>query len=524
MDATSYILLAALGVVSTVTIFLIVYLISVRAQSKEIEKKRIEAERKLREARREAEDMVKDSLNEAKRIAIKESRDFERDQKEKTSELSKLEKRFQKREEQLERKAASLQEKEEVLKKQSELVEREEERAAQTLKNAERMLKESQQKLENVAGLSLEDARELLKESILSEVRQETASEVRQIEEEARKTAEERSKSIIATSIQRMTNEFVADACVSVVSLPSDDMKGRIIGREGRNIRAIEQATGVDLIIDDTPGAVILSCFNPVRREIAKVSIERLVADGRVHPARIDEIVQKVKAEYDQMIQETGERSSFEVGIQGLHPELIKHLGTLKFLTSSSQSVLQHSIETANIAGIIAAELDMNVRLAKRAGLLHDIGKALDETTEGNHAEIGADLLKKLGESNEVVEAVRRHHVENLHGVNPLAVILQAANSLSSFRPGARKDFLEKAIGRMRDLEGAIGQVQGIEQAYVIKSGREVRALVSPTVFDDAAVTTLAKSVARKIRDDLRYPGPVRVTMVREQRSTSLAK
>jgi ribonuclease Y len=524
MDATSYILLAALGVVSTVTVFLIIYLISVRTQAKEIEKRRVDAERKLREARRDGEDKVKEALNEAKRIAIKETREFERDQKDKTGELSKLEKRFQKREEQLDRKAATLTEKEEVLRKQSELVEREEERAAQALKNAERILKESQQKLENVAGLSLDEARELLKESILTEVRQETASEVRQIEDEARRTAEERSKSIIATALQRMTNEFVADACVSVVALPSDDMKGRIIGREGRNIRAIEQATGVDLIIDDTPEAVILSCFNPVRREIAKVSIERLLADGRVHPARIDEIVQKVKAEYDQMIQEAGERAGFEVGIQGLHPEIVRSLGTLKFMTSANQSILQHSVETAQIAGILAAELDLNVRVAKRAGLLHDIGKAFDETIEGNHAEIGADFLKKLGEAPEVVEAVRRHHVENLQGVNPLAVVVQAANSLSSFRPGARKDFLEKAIGRMRELEGAVAQVQGIEQVYVVKAGREVRALVSPSVFDDSAVTTLAKTVARRIRDDLRYPGPVKVTMVREQRSTHLAK
>lgn len=524
MDTTSYILLAALGVVSTVTIFLIAYLIGMKAQSRDIEKKRVEAERKLREARREAEDKVKEALGEAKRLAVKESKDFERDQKDKSSELSKLEKRFQKREEQLERKAAALQEKEDTLRKQSELVEREEERASAALRHAERILKESQEKLENVAGLSLDDARELLKESVLADVRSETASEVRQIEEEARRTAEERSKAIIATALQRMTNEFVADACVSVVSLPSDDMKGRIIGREGRNIRAIEQATGVDLIIDDTPEAVILSCFNPVRREIAKVSIERLLADGRVHPARIDEIVQKVKSEYDQMIQDAGERAGFEVGIQGLHPEMIRSLGMLKYMTSGGQSLLQHSVETAQIAGILAAELDLNVRLAKRAGLLHDLGKAFDETVEGNHAEVGADFLKKMGESPEVVEAVRRHHVDNLQGVHPLAVVVQAANALSTFRPGARKEFLEKAIGRLRELEGAIGEVQGIEQAFVIKAGREIRALVSPTVFDDAAVTVLAKSVARRIRDDLRYPGPVKVTMVREQRTTQLAK
>lgn len=524
MNATSYILLAALGVISAVSIFLIVFLVSMKAQAKELEKKRIDAERRLKEARRDADNMVKEALRDAKKMAVSESKEFEKKQKDKNSELLKLEKRFEKREVQLDRKAKQLEEKEGVLSRQSELIAREEERAAAALKSAERILKESQQKLENVAGLSLDEARDLLRESILIEVRQETAQELREIEEEARRTSEERAKAIIATSIQRMTNEFVADACVTVVSLPSDDMKGRIIGREGRNIRAIEQATGVDLIIDDTPEAVILSCFNPIRREIAKVAIERLVADGRVHPARIDEIVQKVKGEFEAIMLESGERSSFEVGIQGLHPDLIRALGTLRFLTTGSQSVLQHSIETAQIAGIMAAELDLNVRVAKRAGLLHDVGKALDETSEGNHAEVGATLLKNCGEAPEVIEAVRKHHVENLHGVSPAAVVVQAANALSSFRPGARKDFLEKAIGRMKDMEGAICGVQGIEQAYVIKSGREVRALVSPTVFDDAAVTTLAKSVARKIREDLRYPGAVRVTMIREQRATQLAK
>lgn len=524
MNATFYILLIAIGVISAVSIFLIVYLVSIKAQAKELEKKRIEAERRLKEARRDAEGMVKEALKDAKRVAVKESRDFEKTQKEKNSELARLEKRFQKREEQLERKAKQLEEKEAELKRQIEAVAREEERANQALKRAENSLKESQQKLENAAGLSLDEARDLLKESILSEVRQETANEVRQIEEEARKSNEERARSIIATSIQRMTNEFVADACVTVVSLPSDDMKGRIIGREGRNIRAIEQATGVDLIIDDTPEAVILSCFNPIRREIAKVAIERLVADGRVHPARIDEIVAKVKKEFDAIMQETGEKSSFEVGLEGLHPELVKYLGSFRFMTTGSQSVLQHSIETAQIAGIMAAELDLNVRSAKRAGLLHDIGKALDESAEGSHAEVGASLLKKLGESADVIEAVRKHHATDLHGANPLAVVVQAANTLSGFRPGARKEFLEKAIGRMKDMESAVCDVQGIEQAYVIKSGREVRALVSPTVFDDASVATLTKSVARKIREDLRYPGAVKVTMIREQRATQFAK
>ena len=311
---------------------------------------------------------------------------------------------------------------------------------------------------------------------------------------------------------------------MSVVSLPTDDMKGRIIGREGRNIRAIEQATGVDLIIDDTPEAVIISCFNPIRREIAKVAIERLVADGRVHPARIDEVVSKVGQEFDVMIREAGERSSFECGVDGLHPEMIVALGKLKFRTAGGQSVLEHSIETSQIAGMIAAELELNVRLAKRAALLHDIGKALDEDTEGHHSAVGAQFAQRLGESPEVVEAIAKHHVEFQQSVGPIAVVVQIANNLSTSRPGARKDYLEKTIGRLKEMESLVTAVQGVDQAFVVKSGKEVRALVSPTVQDDAAVSALARSVAKKIRNDLNFPGQVRVTMVREQRVTQLAK
>jgi ribonuclease Y len=301
-------------------------------------------------------------------------------------------------------------------------------------------------------------------------------------------------------------------------------MKGRIIGREGRNIRAIEQSTGVDLIIDDTPEAIIISCFNPIRREIAKVAIERLVQDGRIHPARIDEVVQKVTTEFDQMIREAGERASFECGIEGMTPELVVALGKLKYRTAGGQSVLQHSVETAQIAGVIAAELDLNVRLAKRAGLLHDIGKALDEETEGHHASVGAQFAQKLGEPPEVVEAIAKHHMEYAQSVNPITVVVQIANQLSTYRPGARKDFLEKAIGRLKDMETLVAEIPGVDQAYVIRSGREVRAMVAPTVMEDEAVSVLARSVAKRIRSDLNYPGQVKVTMVREQRVTSIAK
>lgn len=524
MGVLDYVLIISLGLLAAALAFLIVYLLNMKAQTRELDLKRADAEKRLSEARKAGDEMVKNALREAKELALREGRDHERIQKDKNQELQKVEKRIQKREEAIEKKGQNLEQKEKDLQKRSEFLDREEKHATEGLRNAEKILRESQERLENVARMTLEEAREQLKQTIEAEVRKSAASEVRHIEEEARKTADERARSIIATSVQRLANEFVTDVCVSVVSLPTDDMKGRIIGREGRNIRAIEQATGVDLIIDDTPEAVIISCFNPIRREIAKVAIERLVADGRIHPARIGEIVQKVTAEFDTMIREAGERSSFECGIQGLHPDLIIALGRLKFRTTGGQSVLQHSIETAQIAGILASEMDLNVRVAKRAGLLHDIGKSLDEDNEGNHAQVGFILAQKCGESAEVLEAIAKHHLEHVQGVNPITVIVQSANALSSYRPGARKEFLEKAIGRLRDMETTVTEFPGVEQAFVIKSGREVRALVAPTVFDDEAVSVLAKSVARKIRSDLNFPGQVRVTLVRETRNTALAK
>jgi ribonuclease Y len=524
MGLMEFALIAAVGVLVAALVFMAVYLLNMRAKAREFEAQKKDAERRLAEARREADEMVKDALREAKDLAVRESREHEKFQREKTLEIQKIEKALKKREETFEKKQQTLDQKEKELAKHKELVEREEKRAAEALKSAEKSLVESQEKLESIARLSIDDARELLKQSIESEVRATTASEVRQIEEEARRTAEERARSIIATSIQRIANEFVTDACVSVVSLPADDMKGRIIGREGRNIRAIEQSTGVDLIIDDTPEAIIISCFNPIRREIAKVAIERLVQDGRIHPARIDEVVQKVTTEFDQMIREAGERASFECGIEGMTPELVVALGKLKYRTAGGQSVLQHSVETAQIAGVIAAELDLNVRLAKRAGLLHDIGKALDEETEGHHASVGAQFAQKLGEPPEVVEAIAKHHMEHAQSVNPITVVVQIANQLSTYRPGARKDFLEKAIGRLKDMETLVAEIPGVDQAYVIRSGREVRAMVAPTVMEDEAVSVLARSVAKRIRSDLNYPGQVKVTMVREQRVTSIAK
>ncbi|RDB36248.1 ribonuclease Y [Spirobacillus cienkowskii] len=524
MGAWEYVLIIAIGVAVAALAFLAVHTMNMRALAQELKIKHAEAEKRLSEARQQAEELVKKALREAKEVAINEGRDFERIQREKNLEIKKIEARIQKREETIEKKAQSLDVKEKELKQKLENLELEQHKVQSTLKKAEETLEESKSKLETVARLSQDEAREQLKKAIEVEVRKTASAEIRLAEDEAHKVAEERARNIIATSIQRIANEFVTDATVSVISLPTDDMKGRIIGREGRNIRTIEQATGVDLIIDDTPEAVIISCFNPVRREIAKTAIERLVADGRIHPARIEEVVQKTRAEFDQMIREAGERSSFDCGITGLHPEVIQALGKLKYMTTGGQSVLQHSIETAQIAGILASELELNVRMAKRAALLHDIGKSLDEETEGHHAHVGAMFLQKYGEAPEVVEAALKHHHENLHGSSLITVVVQTANTLSNFRPGARKEFLEKAIDRLKDMETTVEKFDGVEQAYVIKSGREVRAMVSPTVMDDEAVTLLAKTVAKKLRGDLHQSTNIKVTMVREQRATYLAK
>ena len=510
-----------LGAISA---FLVGYTIFLRQARVEAESRRLAVEKNLAEAKEMADRMVKQALQEAKELAARENRDFDRTQREKSNELQKAEKRIQKREEGMDKREQQLGDREKELQGKVDKLGRDEKRVVEAMQIAESVLNESRSKLETVAMLSRDQAREELMKSMQDDARKSVASEVKTIEEEARRTADDRARSIISTSIQRLANEFVSDATVSVITLPSDDMKGRIIGREGRNIRAIEQATGVDLIIDDTPEAVIISCFNPMRREIAKTSIERLIADGRIHPARIDEIVHKVQNEFEQLVREAGERAAFEAGVQGLHSELIMALGRLKYRTTGQQSVLQHSIETAQIAGILASELDLNSKLAKRAGLLHDIGRSLDEDVEGNHATAGAQLAQRLGEIPEVVEVIQKHHTEHLHGTNPITVIVQTANQLSSSRPGARKEFLERSIERLRDMEKTVNGFAEVDHAFVIRSGREIRAMVSPNVMDDEALTILVRQVARRIRSDANHQGQVKVTMVRETRVTQVAK
>jgi ribonuclease Y len=387
----------------------------------------------------------------------------------------------------------------------------------------DQLVKDVQKQLEAVAGMTSEDAKKRLMDTYAEEARHESAKYIKQIEDEARQEADKRSKKILATAIQRYAGDYVSEATVSVVHLPNEDMKGRIIGREGRNIRALEAATGMDLIIDDTPEAVIISGFNPIRREIARLSLEKLIADGRIHPARIEEIVAKTTTELEAAIKEAGEQATFELGIHGIHHELIKYLGRLKYRTSYSQNQLQHAIEVGFLAGSMASELGMNPRQAKRAGLLHDIGKAIDHEVEGSHALIGADLLKKYNESPKIIHAVRAHHEEE-KPESILAVLVQAADALSGARPGARREMLETYVKRLDDLETICKSFKGVEKAFAIQAGREIRVLVENTKVTDEAALLLSKDIAGKIEKELTYPGQIKVTVIRETRAVEYAK
>jgi ribonuclease Y len=385
------------------------------------------------------------------------------------------------------------------------------------------MIEEQKRKLEEIAGISSEEAKNFLIQSMETEAKRDAAVLVRKIEEEAKRTADKQSREIIAYSIQRYAGDFVAENTVSVVNLPSDEMKGRIIGREGRNIRAIEAATGIDLIVDDTPEAVVLSSFDPIRREVARISLERLISDGRIHPGRIEDIVKKVRTEVDTIIRETGERTSFDVGVHDIHPEIINLLGSLKFRKSFSQNVLQHSIEVAHLTGMMAAELKMNVKEAKRAGLLHDIGKAIDHEVEGTHAAIGADYAKRFGESPRIVQAIATHHDDGRTNTL-LGVLVQAADTLSAARPGARREMLETYVKRLEELEAIANSFNGVDKCYAIQAGREIRILVENEKISDNDAVMLCRDIIKKIEKDLTYPGQIKVTVIRETRVSDYAR
>ena len=477
----------------------------------------------VEEAKLEAKTVKKEAIIEAKEEVLKLKTESEREIKERRNEIQKQEVRLIQKEENLDKKEDALDKKQESLEQQQKNLKSQQEqlnkRQAELDKANDRVVAE----LEKVSAMSKEEAKQLLIDSITADARKDAAVLVREIENDAKENGEKKAREIISTVIQRCAADQVSEMTVTTIPLPNDDMKGRIIGREGRNIRALENATGIDIIIDDTPEVVIASGFDPVRRYIASKAIEKLINDGRIHPARIEETVEKVKKEVDQTIKEAGEAAVYDVGLFGIHPELVKVLGRLKFRTSYGQNVLNHSIEVAHIAGMLAAELGVDVTLAKRAGLLHDIGKAVDHEQEGTHIQLGVELARKYGEKEEIIHAIEAHH-DDVQANTLVAALVKIADAVSAGRPGARRDTLEIYIKRLKKLEEIANSYEGIKQSFAVQAGREVRVVVQPDVFDDAAAAKLARDIVKRIEDELEYPGQIRVTVVREARVTEIAK
>lgn len=470
----------------------------------------------VEDANKEAETSKKEILLGAKEEAHRIRLENERENRERRLEIQKQEKRLLQKEEALDKKAESLEKKEEALIiKERELEEKEE--------SINELYDQQIKELERLSGLTCEEAKELLLNDVKREVDYEAAVLIREMETKVKEESDKKAREIISYAIQKCAVDYVAESTITVVSLPNDEMKGRIIGREGRNIRTLETLTGIDLIIDDTPEAVVLSGFDPIRREVARIALEKLITDGRIHPARIEEMVERAKKEVNNLIREEGEQAAFEAGVHGLHIELIKLLGRLKFRTSYGQNVLKHSIEVAKLAGAMAAELGANVKLAKRAGLLHDIGKAVDHEVEGPHVDIGVELARKYKESNELIHCIEAHHGD----VEPRiveAVLVQAADAISAARPGARRETLEAYIKRLERLEEIANSFEGIEKSYAIQAGRELRIMVKPEELDDNQAVLMAREIVKKIEEELDYPGQIKVNVIRETRAIEYAK
>ena len=483
---------------------------------REIGSAEAEATRLINEAIRSGESRKKEMLLEAKDEIHKSRTEYEREIKERRAELTKQERRLQQKEETLDKKAENFERKEEDLAKKLEKV-------AETQAEAEQAKAAQMKALEAISGLTQEQAKAQLLQSVEEEVRHETALKIKEIEAQMKEDAEEKAREVIATAIQRCAADHAAETTVSVVALPNDEMKGRIIGREGRNIRTLETITGVDLIIDDTPEAITVSSFDPVRREIARLALEKLIADGRIHPTRIEDMVEKARKDVDRTIREEGERACYETGVHNLNPELVKILGRQKYRTSYGQNVLNHSIEVAHIAGLMAAELGVDPALAKRAGLLHDLGKSIDHEVEGSHVQLGADIARKYKENPVVVNAIEAHHGD----VEPktiIAVLVQAADAVSAARPGARRENVENYIRRLQKLEELTGSFPGVDKAYAIQAGREVRIMVKPEVVTEDNMILLARDVAKKIESELEYPGQIKINVIRETKAVEYAK
>ena len=523
------------SILTTVAIYLIVLvlgglvgiglneLVRRRALSESRAKAEEQARLTAQGATREADNVIKEAKLEAKDLLLRARTDLEREQKEKLNEITGLEKRMLQREENLDRKSSAIEKREtETQKRERALLDREQALAAKEA-TCERALKEHRQALENVSGMTVEEAKRHLLSGIETEARLEAAGLAKRILDESKENAEREAREIITRSIQRVTRDYVSEATISVVPIPNDGMKGRIIGREGRNIRALEAATGIDLIIDETPEAVIISGFDPLRREIAKVSLERLMQDGRIHPTRIEEIVDKVKTDLDKLMIEEAEKVIYEVGLSEFHPDIVKILGRLKYRTSYGQNNLYHAREAAYICGIMASELGLDVKLAKRGALLHDIGKAVSAEEEGPHAMLGADIAKRCGESVKVINAIAAHH-EQVDPICPETVLVAAAEALSAARPGARREALESYVKRLEKLESLVVGFKGVQKAYAIQAGREIRVIVRQDEVSDAESALLSRDMAKKIEQELTYPGQIKVTVIRESRYVEIAK
>ena len=481
------------------------------------------ASRLAKDAERDAETKKKEALLEAKERAHEMLVDAERQARERRQQLSALEQTLTRRDEKLTERLGAIEQRDKEMRGQEQTLVKREKATAEAAAKYDRLVADQQRELQRVAGLTADEAKETLIKQMEADARRDAANLVKRLDTEARETAAQRARQLITEAIQRSAAEHTTETTVSVVDLPSDDLKGRIIGREGRNIRALEIATGVDLIVDDTPGAIILSGFDPYRREIAKQAIERLIADGRIHPARIEEVVEKVKAELDEEVRKQGEAAAFELGLHDLHPEVLKLMGRLRFRTSYGQNVLNHSKEVAFLAGTMARELGLQANVAVRAAFLHDIGKAIDREMQGTHLEIGLDFLRKHGEQPAVLDAVAAHHMD-IDWPSLEAMIVQAADAISAARPGARRDILESYVKRLEKLEGIADSFKGVSKAFALQAGREIRIMVESERITDEEAVWLSKDIARRIENELEYPGQIKVTVIRETRAVEYAK